>query len=120
MTFFKIASLFAGYVLSNRTYAPLPYGYLCLMTRRVVNRMGLNRLGIKAIRRKTDVPAAAAGDAADGNCDRDDGGGWKRAAAAAAVSWGYISQSLNPLSGQRRGVVSPVPFPIPALYEVTR
>jgi hypothetical protein len=31
----------------------------------------------------------------------------------------YISQSLNPLSGQRGGLALPVPFPLPALYEVT-
>ena len=59
------------------------------MTRKVVNRMGLNRLGIDT------ATTAVAGE---------------RTSAAVV---GYVSQYLNPLSGQCG------PFPRPVLYEVT-
>jgi hypothetical protein len=57
--------------------------------------MGLNRLGIDT------ATTAVAG---------------KRTSAAVV---GYVSQYLNPLSGQCGCVARPVPFPRPVLYEVT-
>jgi len=32
---------------------------------------------------------------------------------------GWVSEFLNPLSGQRGPIVQPLPFPVPALYRVT-
>lgn len=32
---------------------------------------------------------------------------------------GWVSEALNPLSGQRGNIVQPIPFPVPALYRVT-
>jgi len=37
----------------------------------------------------------------------------------AAILGGWISESLNPLSGQRGFVAQPVSFPVPALYRVS-
>ena len=37
----------------------------------------------------------------------------------AAIFGGWISESLNPLSGQRGFVAQPVSFPVPALYRVS-
>ena len=86
-----------GPELSSDLSATLPYGSVCRVTRKVVNRMGLNRLGIDAA-----TSAVVAG----------------RRTPAVVVA-GYVSQYLNPLSGQRGCVARPVPFPLPVLYEVT-
>lgn len=38
---------------------------------------------------------------------------------AESIKGGWISEALNPLSGQRGAVAQPLPFPLPALYRVT-
>jgi hypothetical protein len=38
---------------------------------------------------------------------------------AESIKGGWISEALNPLSGQRGAVAQPLPFPVPALYRVT-
>lgn len=38
---------------------------------------------------------------------------------AESIEGGWISEALNPLSGQRGFVAQPLPFPVPALYRVT-
>ena len=89
----------SGPELSSDLSATLPYGSVIRVTRKVVNRMGLNRLGIET----ATTPSVAGG-----------GGG-----RTAVVVGEFVSQYLNPLSGQRGCVARPVPFPLPVLYEVT-
>lgn len=69
----------------------LPYGSFCSVEKKVVNYMGLNRLQIAFV--------------------NNDSGGDKQLS-------GYISEFLNPLSGQRGNIVEQVSFPVPALYKV--
>ena len=90
-----------GLELVSDHIGTLPYGAACRVRSKAVNGMGLNRLEIEA---RLDEDAGVGG----GRGDEDD-----------AVEYrGYVSQFLNPLSGQRGNVVEPVPFPVPALYRV--
>jgi hypothetical protein len=77
--------------LTTRHVKTLPFGSFLNVSRKVINSMGLPRLHIHAI--------------------MDDDGG--------QIVEGWISEFLNPLSGQRGSVAQPLPFPVPALYRVT-
>jgi len=78
-----------GLELTSKLVHTLPFGSFLSVNRKVVNDMGLPRLHVQAI--------------------LDD----KR------LVEGWISEFLNPLSGQRGPIAQPVPFPVPALYKVT-
>ena len=86
----------------------LPYGTLCCVKKKVVNYMGLNRLEIDAF-----VPNEGRG-----GDEEDDDIIMERKGGIGKVS-GYISEFLNPLSGQRGNIVEQVSFPVPVLYKVT-
>lgn len=70
----------------------LPFGSFFRVTEKVINQMGLARLRIRA-----RVPT------------RD----------SYSYLEGWISEYLNPMSGQQGPIAQPVPFPVPALYKVT-
>jgi len=91
----------------------LPYGTVCEVKKKVVNGMGLNRLKIEARLQKDQVVGGVTGraDANEPSNDEADAFGMTKYS-------GYISEFLNPLSGQRGNVVEPIPFPVPALYKV--
>eukprot|EP00571_Detonula_confervacea_P011413 CAMPEP_0172304434 /NCGR_PEP_ID=MMETSP1058-20130122/5843_1 /TAXON_ID=83371 /ORGANISM="Detonula confervacea, Strain CCMP 353" /LENGTH=940 /DNA_ID=CAMNT_0013015659 /DNA_START=144 /DNA_END=2966 /DNA_ORIENTATION=+ len=94
----------------------LPYGTVCCVTKKVVNGMGLNRLRIEAHLEKVQQDDNDDHDQGDGNnasnaSNEDDAFGMIKYS-------GYISEFLNPLSGQRGNVAEPLPFPVPALYKV--
>ncbi|KAL9180038.1 hypothetical protein ACHAXT_008008 [Thalassiosira profunda] len=88
----------------------LPYGTVCGVTKKAVNGMGLNRLKIEAYLDE-DAGRDMKRRGSDGNGNDGDAFGMAKYS-------GYISEFLNPLSGQRGNVVEPIPFPVPALYKV--
>lgn len=83
-----------GLDLSSAHLGTLPYGSIVRVKRKTTNGMALSRLLIEANVRDDD------------DC-RD------------SCIEGWISEFLNPLSGQRGPIALPLPFPVPALYEVT-
>ncbi|KAL7548420.1 hypothetical protein ACHAWF_011716 [Thalassiosira exigua] len=110
-----------GLELVSDKLGTLPHGTVADVKGKRVNEMGLNRLRVRAY-----VDAAAGTD--DGEEEEDGGGGGGErdgtrdddAARALGMTRrsGYVSEFLNPLSGQRGPVVAPVPLPVPALYRV--
>jgi len=91
----------------------LPYGTVCEVKKKVVNGMGLNRLKIEARLQKDQVVGGVTGRA-----DANEPSNVEADAFGMTKYSGYISEFLNPLSGQRGNVVEPIPFPVPALYKV--
>jgi hypothetical protein len=81
-----------GLGLESRHVETLPYGSFMRVTRKMVNDDGLRRLRMHAI---------VEGDA------------------ASHVVEGWVSEALNPRSGQQGSIAQPVPFPVPALFRVT-
>ena len=70
----------------------LPYGSSFRVTRKMVNQMGLMRLRIRALVHNGD---------------------------SHSFLEGWISEFLNPMSGQQGPIAQSIPFPVPALYKVT-
>mmetsp|Transcript_15127 Transcript_15127/g.25528 ORF Transcript_15127/g.25528 Transcript_15127/m.25528 type:complete len:893 (-) Transcript_15127:353-3031(-) len=97
----------SGLDLVTHHIGTLPYGTLCCVKKKVVNYMGLNRLEIDAF-----VDSGG-----NESCSDDDGKGCSAAVKMNKLS-GFISEFLNPLSGQRGNIVEQVSFPVPALYKV--
>jgi hypothetical protein len=81
-----------GLEFESKHFETLPYGSHFRVTRKMVNAQGLNRLRIHAV------------------VDDEE---------TSHVVEGWISETLNPLSGQQGPIAQPVPFPVPALYKVT-
>jgi len=94
-----------GLELDTEHLGTLPYGTVCAVTKKVVNGMGLNRLRVEA-----HIPRDENG--GDGESANNDASFGTRECS------GYISEFLNPLSGQRGNVVEPLSFPVPVLYRV--
>lgn len=84
-----------GLELNSRQITILPHGSLVKVTRKTVNAMGLSRLKIAM-----DSNVCSSGN--QGTCVE-----------------GWVSEVLNPLSGQHGSIMQPLPFPAPALYRVT-
>jgi hypothetical protein len=80
-----------GLEFESKHFETLPYGSHFRVTRKMVNAQGLNRLRIHAV------------------VDDEE---------TSHVVEGWISETLNPLSGQQGPIAQPVPFPVPALYKV--
>ena len=81
-----------GLELTTHHVETLPHGSLMRVTRKTVNSEGLSRLRVHAVLRTTRKPRLVEG---------------------------WISEFLNPLSGQRGHIAQPLPFPVPAQYRVT-
>jgi len=111
----------------------IPYGTFMRVTQKTVNSMGLSRLQVESMtsnnsESKTDRDVSYA---------RLNSTGPRNRTSAIATSTtqllehvesegninqkisGWVSEALNPLSGQRGNILQPVPFPVPALYRVT-
>ena len=104
-----------GLELVTEHLGTLSYGMVCEVEKKVVNGMGLNRLQIEAyLEKKKKKENHTDGGESEPNDDNDDVDtfGMKKYS-------GYISEFLNPLSGQRGNVVEQIPFPVPAQYKVT-
>ena len=118
----------AGLELNSKQLGILPYGTVCCVTKKVVNDMGLNRLKIEAYLRKknndvdNDVEEVKKSSIDDYEREQSSANGEDTAASSIGGMTkkysGYISEFLNPLSGQRGNIVEPISFPIPALYKV--
>ena len=87
-----------GVDLTADHVATIPYGSLVRVLRKTVNAMALSRLQIEAVVYHEQ--------------DEDQDLHPQHVA-------GWISEFLNPLSGQRGPIVLPLPFPAPALFKVT-
>lgn len=74
-----------------------------------MNYMGLNRL---------EIDAFVSNGGVDHCSDDDDDEKGSSVATSLNKLSGYISEFLNPLSGQRGNIVEQVSFPVPALYKV--
>ena len=92
-----------------------------------MNDMGLNRLKIEAYLRKkngVDNDGEEAKKSSIDDYEREQSSAKGEDTAASSIGGmtkkysGYISEFLNPLSGQRGNIVEPISFPIPALYKV--
>jgi len=102
-----------GLELNSKHTCTLPFGTICKVKGKLVNDMGLNRLQIGAwlSKKGDDKKSAERGDE-------------KKPSSSTSFTdsmsyyFGYVSEFLNPLSGQRGNVIEPIPFPMPALYKV--
>ena len=90
-----------GIDLTAHHVATIPYGSLVRVLRKSINAMGLSRLQIEAMYYSST---------SNGNKNDSD---------RPQYITGWISEFLNPLSGQRGPIALPLPFPAPALYEVS-
>jgi Zinc finger, C3HC4 type (RING finger) len=87
-----------GIDLTATHVATIPYGSLVRVLRKTVNAMALSRLQIEALMYHEH---------------EEDHSFYPQ------FVIGWISEFLNPLSGQRGPIVVPLPFPAPALFRVT-
>ncbi len=123
-----------GLELTSAQVDTISFGSFVQIKRKAINAMGLSRLKVEAfVRTESD---------ADANAKHATGGGATRLdTALQSFSWrsqsssknpvqkkqsqqlkkivGWISEVLNPLSGQNGPIVQPIPFPIPSQYRVT-
>lgn len=117
-----------GLELTSVHIATIPFGSFVRVTRKSVNAMGLSRLEIEAILTEEEELSS----------DTDQStksGGFTSALLALSLRKtsshqsqerkvsrrkvvGWVSEALNPLSGQTGPIVHPIPFPVPALYRV--
>jgi len=82
-----------GLLLTNRALATIRHGSIIQATRKMVGNEGLSRLHVHAT---------------ENNHTKEGREGVR----------GWISEKLNPASGQEGYIVRPLPFPVPALYRV--
>eukprot|EP00547_Thalassionema_nitzschioides_P001743 CAMPEP_0194216204 /NCGR_PEP_ID=MMETSP0156-20130528/18512_1 /TAXON_ID=33649 /ORGANISM="Thalassionema nitzschioides, Strain L26-B" /LENGTH=550 /DNA_ID=CAMNT_0038944915 /DNA_START=262 /DNA_END=1915 /DNA_ORIENTATION=+ len=87
------AYLREGLELDSKYLTTLTYGSFFRVTGKVINQQGLSRLFVHA----------SVGEQREGTL---------------RTLKGWISEYLNPKSGQQGAVAQPMPFPVPALYKV--
>ena len=85
-----------GLELTAAHVQTVPHGSFVKVTAKTVNSMGLGRLRVEAVLDDSSSTDAGANHAVE-----------------ARTVTGWISEALNPLSGQRGPVVQPVPLPAP-------
>jgi len=98
-----------GLSLQTSHICTIPHGSLIRVMHRVLNAQGIPRLRIQAA---SPFPPPQQRQNYSGN-----NGLWKKDLKQRVVE-GWISECLNPQSGQRGFVAQPVPFPVPALVRV--
>jgi hypothetical protein len=103
----------SGLDLSTHHLETLPYGSLVRVTRRTVNAQGLSRLRITALFEEDPVLVRRSRSTTTTQHVQ------QPTAAPARLVDGWCSEFLNPLSGNRGGVLEPLSFPVPALYRIT-
>jgi len=119
-----------GLELTDNLIEVIPYGAFVKVLKKTVNSMGLSRLRVEAIlpecHEATTLDEASCNARSERtNIDYGDQSLSPRSTSfthnvngkKAIVGW--ISECLNPLSGQRGPIVQPVPFPVPIQYRVT-
>jgi len=119
-----------GLELTSVHVDTIPYGAFARVTRKTVNAMGLSRLQIEASVQTRNVRTTSSATL------RNRGLGTRGAIRDALSTHsectsiigketstrnivGWVSEALNPLSGQSGPIVQPMPFPVPILYRVT-
>lgn len=121
-----------GLELTSTHVDTIPYGSFVRVVRKTINGMGLSRLKIEAVlgieQPFNQIPAgsgyrddsSSVGTLGPSTCHGEDiGSDEEDVQQQTRVINGWISEALNPLSGQSGFVVQPSPFPVPALYKVT-
>jgi len=124
-----------GLELTSVHVDTIPYGAFVRVTRKTVNAMGLSRLHIQAtvpafVSEGDIVPIIPASISATDSFAASLCNTSPNQSPAELISitqeetkvrkiGGWVSEALNPLSGQSGPVVQPLPFPVPVLYRVT-
>lgn len=119
-----------GLELTSVHVDTIPYGAFVRVTRKTVNAMGLSRLQIEATVRACDVQTlssttirnrgvGARGVIRDALSMPSECSSMIEKETSTRTIVGWISEALNPLSGQSGPIVQPIPFPVPVLYRVT-
>ena len=121
-----------GLELTSTHVDTIPYGSFVRVVRKTINGMGLSRLKIEAVlgieQPFNQIPSevgdrddsSSVGTIGPSTCNGEDiGSDEEERQQQTRVISGWISEALNPLSGQSGFVVQPSPFPVPALYKVT-
>lgn len=119
-----------GLELTSVHIETVPFGSLLRVSRKTVNSMGLSRVQIES---SVSVASKSSADANSmqlvsrlrnrarnmnppstflNSSSEQHGNIFRRVS-------GWVSEALNPLSGQRGSIVQPIPFPVPVLYRVT-
>lgn len=119
-----------GLELTSVHVATIPYGSFVEVKRKTINAMGLSRLEVEAYLR-TEIIANNDDAVTTSKAGRLNGAlqtlSWmNRSAEPAKIPQvqtrkvvGWISEVLNPLSGQTGRIAQPVPLPVPAQFSVT-
>jgi len=92
------AFLREGIELGNKYLTTIIYGSVIQVTRKMINNEGLSRIHVHTTVSKEDNNI-------------------KEKAAPQSLQ-GWISENLNPQSGQQGPIARPLPFPVPALFKV--
>eukprot|EP00557_Chaetoceros_sp_GSL56_P005893 CAMPEP_0176503628 /NCGR_PEP_ID=MMETSP0200_2-20121128/15469_1 /TAXON_ID=947934 /ORGANISM="Chaetoceros sp., Strain GSL56" /LENGTH=849 /DNA_ID=CAMNT_0017902941 /DNA_START=1262 /DNA_END=3811 /DNA_ORIENTATION=+ len=117
-----------GLELTSVHVATVPFGSFVRVKRKSVNAMGLSRLEIEAILTDEDSSTDIDQSAKSGSFTsallalslrKHSGQQSQNQQVIRRKVVGWISEALNPLSGQSGPIVHPIPFPVPALYRVT-
>ena len=98
-----------GLSLQSNHLETLPYGSLIRVTRRTINGQGLSRLLVQHMLTE-DASKTQRQTSGNNTQQQHHDKRWIE---------GWVSEFLNPQSGQRGVVAQPLPFPVPALYRVT-
>jgi len=113
-----------GLELTSVQIDTIPYGAFVRVRRKTVNAMGLSRLQIEATVKARIVPSSSSsmlwnrtGIRGSFSVPIDSSIIEKKTSTKNIVGW--ISEALNPLSGQSGTIVQPIPLPVPVLYRVT-
>lgn len=99
-----------GLELTSVHVDTIPFGSFVKVTGKTVNSMGLSRLHVEATVIEND---------SDDEDNTPSGSNESPSQSNIKCIKGWVSEELNPLSGQSGPVVQPVPFPVPAVYRVT-
>ena len=102
-----------GIDLTAHHVATIPYGSFVRVLRKSINAMGLSRLQIDAIYYNNSNNTATTNTTSSTTSRHNETDDHPQ------YVTGWISEFLNPLSGQRGPIVLPLPFPVPALYQVS-
>ena len=122
-----------GLELTSVHVDTIPYGSFVQITRKTINAMGLSRLKVEAyVRTESDAnnddnPTKSSAGLLNGalqsltwrSRSTSTESGEKKPKVQMKKVVGWVSEALNPLSGQTGPVVQPVPFPVPAQYNIT-
>jgi hypothetical protein len=116
-----------GLELTSVHVATIPFGSFVRVKRKTVNAMGLSRLEIEAILTEEEFSSDTdqspksvgfTGALLSLSLRKNSGNQLQERKVTKRKVVGWISEALNPLSGQTGPIVHPISFPVPALYRV--